>query len=47
MDLLHHINVYATVLFVMQMATIYVMFSINSTDEKKTGHMKSYLKGDR
>jgi len=47
MEILHHINVYATALFVMQMLTIYMMFSLFSSDGKKEGHMKSYLKGDR
>jgi len=47
MELLYHINVYATALFVMQMLTIYMMFSLHTTDEKREGRMKSYLKGDR
>ena len=47
MDILHHINFYATALFVMQMLTIYIMFSLHNTDEKREGRMKSYLKGDR
>ena len=46
MEILYHINVYATALFVMQMLTIYMMFSLFSSDGKKEGQMKSYLKGD-